>query len=614
MNETEERRELKKDKVRTAGYCETKSSDVSPKECERSISTESPYSILLEDIVDDGTKPRKTSTEKCITVTLDNIRNSEDKLDLSLSLTENELPTETQKNESTHIDEMESTQVEVNLVGVVKMGENVVCDDGQENDSEEQEKDADEINQENDLTDVLLFADTLLANLRKTKSRGKELLKWEGKIQDLKDFVELVLKSKGASMTKPRGKKNSHHIFKEENGDYILNWWPTTKTLSLQGESGITEKIEKKIEGLITRLTTQPAEIVDEILVTPDKKQKRVTKGSQATNSDIKKIWESIDELKEAVSQICQNLPTKESIETNTVSTANSKKKSNQSKRKQKLEKSTCPKRDGLITSYFEPIEKSESQKKIDMMIRISELENKVKKLENEKLQLMKEISNLTKKNTELSQKYETGKRNTNVGMSTNSPDTFQKRSGKPQKRRGQTNVDKVKVEDNKMKVEVKENEVRTKNNEKGKKDKVRKLDDDKRDKPLVIVAGDSMLRDINGWMMSRSNKVKVHSFSGANTSDMTHFLQPLMKKKPDHVLIHIGTNNLCDNLLSPDDIAHNVVNLVKSVTSEGIKCSVSSLIQRNDELWEKGQKVNVALKRILPDQCSFIDNSNINT
>ena len=68
--------------------------------------------------------------------------------------------------------------------------------------------------------------------------------------------------------------------------------------------------------------------------------------------------------------------------------------------------------------------------------------------------------------------------------------------------------------------------------------------------------------------------------------------------------------------LLSPDDIAHNVVNLVKSVTSKGIKCSVSSLVQRNDELWEKDQKVNVALKRILhvPDQCSFIDNSNINT
>ena len=79
--------------------------------------------------------------------------------------------------------------------------------------------------------------------------------------------------------------------------------------------------------------------------------------------------------------------------------------------------------------------------------------------MENEKLQLTKEISNLTKTNTELSHKYETEKRTTNVGKSTNSPDMFQKRSGKPQKRRGQTNVDKVKIDDNKMKVEMKENE-----------------------------------------------------------------------------------------------------------------------------------------------------------
>ena len=73
MNETEERMELKKDKVRTGGDCETNSSDVSPNKCERSIPTKSPYSILLVDIVDDGTEPRKTSTEKCITDTSDNI-------------------------------------------------------------------------------------------------------------------------------------------------------------------------------------------------------------------------------------------------------------------------------------------------------------------------------------------------------------------------------------------------------------------------------------------------------------------------------------------------------------------------------------------------------------
>ena len=241
---------------------------------------------------------------------------------------------------------MESTQIEVNFVGEVEMGENVVCDDGQEDDTEKQEKDDDEIDLENDIADVLLFADTVLANLRKTECKGKELLKWKGKIQDLKDFVELVLKNKGVWTTKPSGKKNSHHIFKEENRDFILSWWPTTKTLSLQGDSGITEKTEKIVR-LISRITIQSAEIVDEILATPDRKQKRATKGSQTVNSDIKKIWESIGELKEAVSQICQNLPIKESIETNAVLTTNSKKKSNQSKRKQKHKKVLVPKKMG---------------------------------------------------------------------------------------------------------------------------------------------------------------------------------------------------------------------------------------------------------------------------
>ena len=131
---------LKKDKARTVGGCKTES-----KECEGSIPTTSQCSILLDNLLDDGTEPRKTPTEKCVTDTSDNIRNPQDELDLSPGLNENILPnkhpTETQRNESTHIDEMESTHIEVNFLGEAEMGETVVCDDGQENDTEEQEKD-----------------------------------------------------------------------------------------------------------------------------------------------------------------------------------------------------------------------------------------------------------------------------------------------------------------------------------------------------------------------------------------------------------------------------------------------------------------------------------------
>ena len=73
-------------------------------------------------------------------------------------------------------------------------------------------------------------------------------------------------------------------------------------------------------------------------------------------------------------------------------------------KRKEKEAKNVCPKRGSLIRSYFQTIKKTDSQKQIDDIIRITELENKVRKLENEKDQLRRQIANLTKKNAELIQ------------------------------------------------------------------------------------------------------------------------------------------------------------------------------------------------------------------
>ena len=70
-------------------------------------------------------------------------------------------------------------------------------------------------------------------------------------------------------------------------------------------------------------------------------------------------------------------------------------------KRKEKEAKNVRPKRGSLITSYFQTIEKTDSENRIDNMIRITELENKVRKLENEKDQLRRQIANLTKKNAE---------------------------------------------------------------------------------------------------------------------------------------------------------------------------------------------------------------------
>ena len=49
--------------------------------------------------------------------------------------------------------------------------------------------------------------------------------------------------------------------------------------------------------------------------------------------------------------------------------------------------------------------------------------------------------------------------------------------------------------------------------------------------KPTIVIAGDSIINDIKGWLMSRNKRVKISSFPGANAEDMKDFLTPLLRK-----------------------------------------------------------------------------------
>ena len=50
-------------------------------------------------------------------------------------------------------------------------------------------------------------------------------------------------------------------------------------------------------------------------------------------------------------------------------------------------------------------------------------------------------------------------------------------------------------------------------------------------ERPLIIVAGGSIVKGLKGWLMSRRENVKVFSFSGSTITDMEHFIKPLINK-----------------------------------------------------------------------------------
>ena len=55
-----------------------------------------------------------------------------------------------------------------------------------------------------------------------------------------------------------------------------------------------------------------------------------------------------------------------------------------------------------------------------------------------------------------------------------------------------------------------------------------------------------------------------VKSFSGARIADMEDYLKPLLRKEPDEVILHVGTNNIRDE--SSRSVAEGIINLVTQV------------------------------------------------
>ena len=79
--------------------------------------------------------------------------------------------------------------------------------------------------------------------------------------------------------------------------------------------------------------------------------------------------------------------------------------------------------------------------------------------------------------------------------------------------------------------------------------------------KKVTVIAGDSILKHLQGWKLSDiNNHVVVKSFAGATIEDMEDYLKPVIRKEPETIVLHIGTNDLRN--LSPKQVAEGITNL----------------------------------------------------
>ena len=91
--------------------------------------------------------------------------------------------------------------------------------------------------------------------------------------------------------------------------------------------------------------------------------------------------------------------------------------------------------------------------------------------------------------------------------------------------------------------------------------------------------------------------------------------VKPIIRDKPDHIIFHVGTNDIP---LDKDagDIAKSIVDLAMSAKSPTCDVSISNIITRKGKHQHKAQMVNNYLKKMCTNKSiNLVDHSkNINT
>ena len=81
-------------------------------------------------------------------------------------------------------------------------------------------------------------------------------------------------------------------------------------------------------------------------------------------------------------------------------------------------------------------------------------------------------------------------------------------------------------------------------------------------------IVGDSMVNGIDEKRLSQKyGNVKVFNFSGARIEDLNHYIVPIIKNKPDYLILHVGTNDATTNSFRKivDDLLMLKTNILKN-------------------------------------------------
>ena len=86
----------------------------------------------------------------------------------------------------------------------------------------------------------------------------------------------------------------------------------------------------------------------------------------------------------------------------------------------------------------------------------------------------------------------------------------------------------------------------------------------------------------------------------------MKEHVKPLLRKKPDHIALHVDTNDLVSDR-PPDLIAKSIVDVASSMKNENHDVTVFNIIARADLFKEKANEVNDYLSKLCMERNIYL-------
>ena len=129
--------------------------------------------------------------------------------------------------------------------------------------------------------------------------------------------------------------------------------------------------------------------------------------------------------------------------------------------------------------------------------------------------------------------------------------------------------------------------------------------------KGTCAIVGDSILSGLQENLMSKDRSIKVRCFPGSTIDDMYFNIIPVIKKKPDFLILHVGTNDA--KTCSETEILDKLLKLKHFILEQHKRCQIylSIPILRTDST--KAAAIIASLRKVMLElNIKTIDHKNI--